>query len=50
MLDLLVADVVMVKRWLALVEDASSKAAVVVRVRDAEGPPLLVTPRPSIYT
>jgi uncharacterized membrane protein len=42
-MDLLVANVVLVKRWFTLVEDATRKdAAVVLRVRDAEGPPLLV--------
>ncbi|HEX5054620.1 MAG TPA: BatA domain-containing protein [Planctomycetota bacterium] len=42
-LDLLVGNVLLVKRWLTLVEDARSDASVVARIHDAEGPPLLVT-------
>lgn len=42
--DLLVGNVVLVKRWLTLTEDpADRNAAVVLRVRDAEGPPMLAT-------
>ena len=41
--DLLISNVVLVKRWTTLVEEPGSDAAVVVRIRDAEGPPLLVT-------
>lgn len=41
--DLLVANVVLVKRWLSVIEDPARPAAVVLRVRDVEGPPLLVT-------
>ncbi len=41
--DLLVSNVVLVKRWLQIVEDGKHGAAVVARIRDAEGPPLLVT-------
>jgi hypothetical protein len=42
-IDLLVGNVVLVKRWLTLTEDPANKnAAVVLRVRDNEGPPLLV--------
>lgn len=42
-MELLVANVVLVKRWLTLVEDGEHTASVVIRVRDAEGPPLLAT-------
>ena len=42
--DLLVSNVVLVKRWLTLTEEPTNKnAAVVLRVRDGEGPPMLVT-------
>lgn len=42
-LDLLIANVVVVKRWLVLGDDPTGRAAVVVRIRDADGPPLLAT-------
>lgn len=42
-LDLLFGNVVLVKRWLQITEDKQRDAAVVARIRDAEGPPLLVT-------
>jgi adenylyl-sulfate kinase len=41
--ELLLANVVMVKRWLALGDDPTGRTQVVARIRDAEGPPLLVT-------
>lgn len=40
-LDLLFGNVVLVKRWLQLVDDGKSGAAVIARIRDAEGSPLL---------
>lgn len=42
-MDLLIANVVLVKRWLGVVEDPAHPASVVIRIRDADGPPLLVT-------
>ena len=42
-MDLLVGNVMLVKRWLSLDEPAGHEAKVVARIRDAEGPPLLVT-------
>jgi hypothetical protein len=42
-LELLVANVVLVKRWLTIVDDGAHEASIVMRIRDAEGPPLLVT-------
>lgn len=39
--DLLFGSVVLAKRWLLLVDDGKSGAAVLARVRDADGPPLL---------
>lgn len=42
-LDLLFGNVVLVKRWLQIVEDGKRDASVVARIKDAEGPPLLVT-------
>lgn len=41
--ELLLANVVMVKRWLALGDDPTGRTQIVARIRDAEGPPLLVT-------
>ncbi|MFY9344754.1 MAG: BatA domain-containing protein [Planctomycetota bacterium] len=41
--DLLMGNVVLVKRWLQIVEDGKHGASVVARIRDAEGAPLLVT-------
>jgi hypothetical protein len=40
-LDLLFGSVVLAKRWLQLVDDGTSGATIVARIRDAEGPPLL---------
>ncbi|MCA8963316.1 MAG: BatA domain-containing protein [Planctomycetes bacterium] len=42
-LELLTNRVLLVKRWLTLIEEPGSTASVVARIRDAEGPPLLVT-------
>ncbi|MBZ0153361.1 MAG: BatA domain-containing protein [Planctomycetes bacterium] len=42
-IDLLLGNVVMVKRWFSTVEDARHPASVVARVHDADGPPLLVS-------
>jgi uncharacterized membrane protein len=42
-LDLLIGNVLRVKRWLTLDEVAGHRAAVVARITDAEGPPLLVS-------
>ncbi len=42
-MEILVANVVLVKRWLGVVEDPKHPPSVVIRVRDNEGPPLLVT-------
>ncbi len=42
-LELLTNRVLLVKRWLTLVEEPGSTASVIARIRDAEGPPLLVT-------
>lgn len=42
-LDLLFGNVLLVERWLELDAAASPEAAVVARIHDAEGPPLLVT-------
>ncbi|MEO6595813.1 MAG: BatA domain-containing protein [Planctomycetota bacterium] len=42
-LDLLVGNVLLVKRWITLVEDGKPTASVVARIHDAEGPPFLVT-------
>jgi uncharacterized membrane protein len=41
--DLLLGNVTQVKRWLQLVEPTAHGAAIVARIRDAEGPPLLAT-------
>lgn len=41
--ELLLANVVMVKRWLVLGDDPTGRTQIVARIRDAEGPPLLVT-------
>lgn len=41
--ELLLGNVVQVKRWLTLQEPKPNAAAVVARIRDAEGPPLLAT-------
>jgi len=41
--ELLLANVVMVKRWLALGDDPTGRTQIVARIRDADGPPLLVT-------
>lgn len=41
--DLLLGNVVQVKRWLTLEEPAGNDASVVARIKDAEGPPLLAT-------
>lgn len=42
-LELLTGNVLLVKRWLTIQDDGKHGAAVVARIRDAEGPPLLVT-------
>jgi uncharacterized membrane protein len=42
-LELLTNRVLLVKRWLTIVDDGKHGASVVARIRDAEGPPLLVT-------
>lgn len=42
-LDLLMSNVVLVKRWLQIVEASQAAASIVARIRDAEGPPLLAT-------
>jgi hypothetical protein len=42
-LDLLVAKVWLVRRWLTLGEPAEHRASVVARIRAADGPPLLAT-------
>ncbi len=42
-LDLLFGNVVLVKRWLQISEEGNRGATVVARIKDAEGPPLLVT-------
>ncbi|MBL8726203.1 MAG: BatA domain-containing protein [Planctomycetes bacterium] len=44
-LELLTGNVLLIRRWLTLVEGPSTAggAAVVARIRDAEGPPLLAT-------
>lgn len=41
--DVLLGNVVQVHRWLQIVEDKKRDASIVARIRDAEGPPLLVT-------
>ncbi|MBL8755098.1 MAG: BatA domain-containing protein [Planctomycetes bacterium] len=41
-IDILIGNVVLVKRWLTIVDDGKHSAAIVARVKDAEGPPLLV--------
>ena len=41
--DLLLGNVVQIKRWLTLVEPKGHTAAVVARIRDAEGPPLIAS-------
>lgn len=41
--DLLFGNVVLAKRWLQLGDDGKGGAAIVARLRDAEGPPLLAT-------
>ncbi|MBM4062872.1 MAG: hypothetical protein FJ265_17525 [Planctomycetes bacterium] len=40
-LDLLTSNVLLVKRWLMIVEGGRQDVAVLARIRDAEGPPLL---------
>jgi hypothetical protein len=42
-MELLISNVVLVKRWLTIVEPSGHTASIVARIRDAEGPPLLVT-------
>jgi hypothetical protein len=42
-IDLLISNVVLVHRWLTIADTGKHDAAVVARIRDAEGPPLLVT-------
>ena len=42
-LDLVITNAVLVKRWLGVREDGHPGAAIVARIHDAEGPPLLVT-------
>jgi len=42
-LDLLIGNVLLVKRWLTIEEPAGHRASIVARIHDAEGPPLLVT-------
>ncbi|MDO8348805.1 MAG: hypothetical protein Q7T30_01110, partial [Planctomycetota bacterium] len=42
-LELLTNRVLLVKRWLTIVDDGKHGASIVARIRDAEGPPLLVT-------
>ncbi|MBL8727109.1 MAG: BatA domain-containing protein [Planctomycetes bacterium] len=42
-LDLLVGNVLLVKRWLTIEEVPDHEASIVARIHDAEGPPLLVT-------
>jgi hypothetical protein len=42
-LDILMGNVVLVKRWLTIVDDGKHSAAIVARIKDAEGPPLLAT-------
>ena len=42
-LDLLLGNVMQVKRWLELIEPEAHDASVIARIRDADGPPLLVT-------
>ncbi|MCA8973311.1 MAG: BatA domain-containing protein [Planctomycetes bacterium] len=41
--ELLMNRVVLVHRWLTIADDFAHDAAVVARIRDAEGPPLIVT-------
>jgi len=41
--DLLFGNVVQVKRWLQVLEGKQNGATIVARIKDAEGPPLLVT-------
>jgi hypothetical protein len=42
-LELLTANVLLVQRWLGIAEPARHEAAIIARIRDTEGPPLLVT-------
>jgi len=42
-IELLTSNVLLVKRWLAIADDGKQNAAIVARIHDAEGPPLLVT-------
>ncbi len=42
-LELLIGNVLLVKRWLSIEAVAGHKASIVARIHDAEGPPLLVT-------
>jgi hypothetical protein len=42
-MDLLIGNVLLVKRYAQLVDDGKSTASIVARVKDAEGPPLLAT-------
>jgi hypothetical protein len=41
--DALLGNVLLVKRWLQILESGDHGAAVVARIKDADGPPLLVT-------
>lgn len=43
LLEMLTANVLLVKRWLTIVDDGKQNAAIIARIRDQEGPPLLVT-------
>jgi hypothetical protein len=43
LLDFVTSRVLLVKRWLTIVDDGKQNAAIIARIRDAEGPPLLVT-------
>lgn len=42
-LELLTANVLLVKRWITLIDDGKHGASIVARIHDAEGPPLLAT-------
>jgi len=42
-MELLVANVLLVKRWLSVQDDGQQNASIVIRTHDAEGPPLLLT-------
>lgn len=43
LLDLLTSRVMLVYRWLTIIDDGKQNAAIIARIRDAEGPPMLVT-------